>query len=50
MTKQSLSPQADFINDEKIKKHLGEIPNTKIREQTKERLKQIEAGERSLYF
>ena len=38
------------VGEETIKKHLGEIPNMKIREKTKERLKQLEAGERDLYF
>ena len=33
-----------------IAKHLGEIPNLKIREKTKDRLKQLEAGDRDLYF
>jgi hypothetical protein len=38
------------IGEKIIKKHLEEIPNMKIREKTKARLKQLEAGERDLYF
>jgi 2-iminoacetate synthase len=38
------------IGEKIIKKHLEEIPNMKIRETTKARLKQLEAGERDLYF
>jgi 2-iminoacetate synthase len=38
------------IGEAVIQKHLGEIPNIKIREKTKERLKQLEVGERDLYF
>jgi 2-iminoacetate synthase len=38
------------IGEAVIQKHLGEIPNIRIREKTKERLKQLEAGERDLYF
>jgi 2-iminoacetate synthase len=38
------------IGEKIIKKHLEEIPNMKTREKTKARLKQLEAGERDLYF
>jgi 2-iminoacetate synthase len=38
------------VGEKIIKKHLEEIPNLKTREKTKARLKQLEAGERDLYF
>lgn len=44
------SEKTKKVGEVVIQKHLGEIPNTKIREKTKERLKQLEAGERDLYF
>jgi 2-iminoacetate synthase len=44
------SEKTKKIGEEIIKKHLGEIPNMKVREKTIERLKQIEEGKRDLYF
>jgi 2-iminoacetate synthase len=44
------SEKTKKVGEEIIKKHLGEIPNIKIREKTKERLKQLEEGQRDLYF
>jgi len=44
------SEKTKKAGEEIIKKHLGEIPNMKIREKTKERLKQLEEGQRDLYF
>jgi 2-iminoacetate synthase len=38
------------VGEKIIEKHLEEIPNLKTREKTKARLKQLEAGERDLYF
>ncbi len=38
------------IGEETIKKHLKEIPNTKIRNETIKRLKRLEEGERDLYM
>lgn len=44
------SKKTKTIGEKIIKKHLGEIPNMKIREKTRERLKRLEEGERDLYF
>jgi 2-iminoacetate synthase len=44
------SEKTKKVGEEIITKHLGEIPNLRIREKTKARLKQLEAGERDLYF
>lgn len=38
------------IGEETIKKHVKEIPNTKIRNETIKRLKRLEEGERDLYM
>lgn len=44
------SQQTKAVGEETIKRHLGEITNPRIRELTEQRLGQIEAGERDLYF
>jgi 2-iminoacetate synthase len=44
------SEKTKQIGEKIIQKHLGEIPNMKIREKTKERLRLLEEGERDLYF
>ncbi|RYD01968.1 thiamine biosynthesis protein ThiH [Desulforamulus aquiferis] len=44
------SPETKEVGEETIRKHLGEISNEKIRAVTEERLTQIEAGVRDLYF
>ncbi len=44
------SPETREVGEEIIRRHLEEISNTQIRKITEERLKQIEAGERDLYF
>ncbi|ABO50667.1 iron-only hydrogenase maturation protein HydG [Desulforamulus reducens MI-1] len=44
------SPETKAVGEETIRQHLGEIKNEQVRKITEERLKQIEAGERDLYF
>lgn len=44
------SPETRAVGEETIRKHLGEIGNEQIRKITEDRLKQLEAGERDLYF
>lgn len=44
------SPETREVGEETIRRHLEEIGNQQIRKITEDRLKQIEAGERDLYF
>lgn len=44
------SPETKEEGEKTIRVHLAEIPNEKIRRETKERLARIERGERDLYF
>lgn len=44
------SPETREVGEETIRRHLDEIGNPHIRKITEDRLKQIEAGERDLYF
>lgn len=44
------SEETRKIGDETIKKHLNEIPNSRIRNETIKRLKRLEKGERDLYI
>lgn len=44
------SPETRAVGEETIKKHLSEIKSPHIRELTEQRLAQIEAGARDLYF
>ncbi|WP_027351964.1 [FeFe] hydrogenase H-cluster radical SAM maturase HydG [Desulfotomaculum nigrificans] len=44
------SPETRKVGEEAIQKHLAEIKNPEIRRITEQRLKQIEAGVRDLYF
>lgn len=43
-------PETRAVGEETISKHLKEIKSEQIRKITEERLKQLEAGERDLYF
>lgn len=44
------SEETKKVGERAIEEHIKQIPNEKIRKETKERLKRLENGERDLYF
>jgi len=44
------SPETKALGEKIIREHLKQIPNPKLRRKTQERLAQIEAGKRDLYY
>ena len=44
------SPETLKVGEKTIEEHLTQIPNERVREETKNRLKRLEEGERDLYL
>jgi 2-iminoacetate synthase len=44
------SPQTKAVGEKTIAEHLAQIPNDKLRKVTEDRLEEIEAGKRDLYY
>ncbi len=44
------SKETKRVGEKTIQEHLNQIPNPRVRQQTEERLKRLENGERDLYF